>query len=94
MLPEELAGLVEGLSGCRHLRLKGLMAMPPFSANPEDNRHYFRQMKGLVDDLLANRVVANKNLGLSMGMSGDFEVAIEEGATLVRVGTALFGARE
>lgn len=91
-LPEQLDALVKGISACPHLRLAGLMAMPPYHPDPEASRPFFRQMKELADDLLRRGVVAEP-LGLSMGMSADFEIAIEEGATLVRVGTALFGER-
>ena len=81
----ELAGLVEKASANARLKLRGLMAIPPLFDDPEDARPYFRRLRNL-----------NKQFGLSelsMGMSGDFEVAIEEGATMVRIGTALFGAR-
>lgn len=83
--PEEIPGLLETAAGCVHLRLAGLMTMPPWSENPENSRPYFRQ--------LAQFARKHALLQLSMGMSGDFEVAVEEGATLIRVGTALFGAR-
>lgn len=92
VLPEHIDALVMGIKECPHLRLAGLMAMPPFQSNPEASRPFFRQMKGLADDLL-RRGVVSQALGLSMGMSSDFEIAIEEGATLVRVGSALFGER-
>jgi PLP dependent protein len=83
--PEELPALLETASRCRHLAVSGLMTMPPWSADPEHSRPYFRQLAALARGLgLAQ---------LSMGMSGDLEVAIEEGATIVRVGTALFGPR-
>lgn len=84
--PEELAALVEAVRACTHLELCGLMTMPPFSDNPEDSRPYFRRLRELAE--------AFGLAGLSMGMSQDFEVAIEEGATHVRIGTALFGPRE
>lgn len=93
VLPEHVETLVAEVDACSHLRLAGLMAMPPYHTDPEASRPFFRQMKGLADDLLRRGVVSSP-LGLSMGMSADFEIAIEEGATVVRVGTALFGARE
>ena len=76
------------------LEFKGLMAMPPWNADPEESRPYFKQLRQLRDQLWEEGVVPmDQPIGLSMGMSNDFEVAIEEGATLVRVGTALFGER-
>ena len=93
VLPEHIEALVAGISKCPHLRLAGLMAMPPYQPNPEASRSFFRQLKALADALLHREMVLQP-LGLSMGMSADFEIAIEEGATLVRVGSALFGERE
>jgi uncharacterized pyridoxal phosphate-containing UPF0001 family protein len=69
------------------------MALPPFFDQPERVRPYFRQMRGLLEKLKREAAGPEKLVELSMGMSGDFEVAIEEGATLVRIGTALFGGR-
>jgi len=83
--PEELPGLIEAVGGCANLRLAGLMSMPPWSDDPEASRPYFRRLRELAE----RHGVA----GLSMGMSHDLEVAIEEGSTCVRVGTALFGER-
>ena len=84
--PEDLPALIEAVAGCRNLRLTGLMTMPPWSDAPETSRPYFRRLRelGLRCGLP----------GLSMGMSHDLEVAIEEGATHVRVGAALFGSRK
>jgi PLP dependent protein len=84
--PEELPGLMEAVRGCRHLRLNGFMTMPPWSEDPEESRPYFRKLRELA--------LQHGLAGLSMGMSHDFEVAIEEGATCIRVGTALFGERK
>lgn len=92
VLPEELDQLVAMIVGSPHLRLAGLMAMPPETEEPEASRPYFRAMKALADGLTGRGLVSYP-LGLSMGMSQDFEIAIEEGATLVRVGSALFGQR-
>jgi len=92
-LPEEIDELLVGVGRCPHLRLAGLMAMPPYQTDAEASRPFFRAMKGLADALW-QRGVVSQPLGLSMGMSGDFEIAIEEGATLVRVGSALFGERD
>jgi hypothetical protein len=76
-----------------HLRLKGLMTVPPFIEDPEGARPHFRKLRELRDRLAARELPAVSLELLSMGMSHDFEVAIEEGATCVRVGTAIFGAR-
>jgi len=91
-LPEEIDDLLLGVARCPHLHLAGLMAMPPYQTEPEASRPFFQEMKALADALW-QRGVVSQPLGLSMGMSADFEVAIEEGATLVRVGSALFGER-
>jgi PLP dependent protein len=83
--PEELPALIDALAACRNLRLLGLMTMPPWSDDPEVSRPYFRRLRELA--------VRHGLRELSMGMSHDLEAAIEEGATYVRVGTALFGRR-
>jgi pyridoxal phosphate enzyme (YggS family) len=80
-----IPALIEAASRCSRLRLTGLMTMPPWSANAEESRPYFRHLAAIAKE--------HSLAQLSMGMSNDFEVAIEEGATIVRVGTALFGAR-
>ena len=90
---EDAILLVEEISKLENIRIKGLMTIAPYVENPEDNRLYFRKIKQLSVD------ITNKNIDnvfmeiLSMGMTGDYEVAIEEGATMVRVGTGIFGAR-
>lgn len=84
--PEELAELIAAVRACSNLRLTGLMTMPPWSDDPEAARPYFRRLRQLAE--------AHSLPGLSMGMSNDLEVAIEEGSTCVRVGTALFGKRK
>ncbi len=84
--PGEVPALVEAIRGCPHLRLLGLMTMPPWSDEAERSRRYFARLRELA--------VQNGLEHLSMGMSHDLEVAIEEGATIVRVGTALFGPRK
>lgn len=83
--PEELSGLIAAVRACSNLRLLGLMTMPPWSADQEQSRPYFRRLRGLA--------CQHGLPQLSMGMSHDLEAAIEEGATIVRVGTALFGKR-
>ena len=89
----ELTHLVEGLGPLRRLKFTGLMTLPPFFDNPEQSRPYFRRLRELRDELAARGVFASGKGELSMGMTNDFEVAIEEGATMVRVGTAIFGER-
>ncbi|MDH5406147.1 MAG: YggS family pyridoxal phosphate-dependent enzyme [Candidatus Aminicenantes bacterium] len=90
----ELEELVKRVREMENLTIKGLMIMPPFFSNPEDVRPYFQRLRQLVDQLNRKGVVPAELKELSMGMSHDFEVAIEEGATMVRVGTAVFGPRE
>jgi len=90
---DALQPLVETALECRAVRLRGLMALPPFLEDPEDVRPYFRQLRELRDELITRGVDPGAVGELSMGMSHDFEVAIEEGATIVRVGTAIFGTR-
>jgi pyridoxal phosphate enzyme (YggS family) len=89
--PEQMLRELPELNGLRNVEIQGLMAIPPYAATPENARPYFQRLRAL-------KAAAEQTLGaplphLSMGMSGDFEVAIEEGATIVRVGTALFGER-
>lgn len=94
VLPENTAELLTDINSLPNLRLRGIMVMPPYSADPENSRPYFRQARELAYNLKDSGFFANlERIELSMGMSGDFEVAIEEGATMVRVGTALFGKR-
>ncbi len=85
--------LVAEAAKLKHISIKGLMTMPPFSDNPENSRPYFRKLKELTRQIGKENLPGVSMDELSMGMSGDFEVAIEEGATLVRVGTAIFGER-
>lgn len=91
--PDELATLLEACAPLEHLVVRGLMTVPAAEADPEQTRPAFAQLRELRDSLRGRRGAQSLE-ALSMGMSGDFEVAVEEGATLVRVGTALFGARE
>jgi pyridoxal phosphate enzyme (YggS family) len=85
--------LVSAISRLPNLRVRGLMTMPPFFDDPEAARPYFRELKRLSLLIEAEGIPGVKMKELSMGMSGDFEAAIQEGATLVRVGTAIFGER-
>lgn len=91
--PEAVLPLIEAISKLDHLLLKGLMAVPPFFDHEEEVRPYFRRLRGLREEARAAGIAGPAFCDLSMGMSNDFEVAIEEGATFVRVGTAIFGAR-
>lgn len=85
--------MVEEISKLPSVHIKGLMTVAPFTDNPEENRPYFRNLKQLAVDI-AEKNIDNVTMSvLSMGMTGDYEVAIEEGATMVRVGTGIFGAR-
>ncbi len=90
---EELEALLTAAPRFSHLELRGLMAVPPFPEKAEDSRPFFQRMRRLRDALAARRLPGVGMEELSMGMSSDFEIAIEEGSTCVRVGTAIFGAR-
>jgi PLP dependent protein len=89
----ELDQLLNSASQLAALRIRGLMTVPPFTEDPEGARSYFRKLRQLRDSIAARQLSAVTMDELSMGMSHDFEVAIEEGSTCVRVGTAIFGAR-
>lgn len=90
---EDAILLVEDISKLENIRIKGLMTIAPYVENPEDNRLYFRKIKQLSVDI-TNKNIDNVSMEiLSMGMTGDYMVAIEEGATMVRVGTGIFGER-
>jgi pyridoxal phosphate enzyme (YggS family) len=91
---KELEQLLQSATELRHLHFRGLMTVPPFSDDPEEARRYFRKLR-LLRDAIAGRDFPGVSMEmLSMGMSHDFEVAIEEGSTCVRLGTAIFGNRE
>ena len=77
-----------------HLSIKGLMIIPPYADDPEDSRSYYKKLRELRDEVAAENIPNVHMNELSMGMSGDYEVAVEEGATLVRVGSAIFGERD
>ncbi|MDR1800944.1 MAG: YggS family pyridoxal phosphate-dependent enzyme [Lachnospiraceae bacterium] len=91
--PDETLDFVKKTSKLSHLRIKGLMTIAPFVADPEENRPVFRRLRKLSVDIARENLDNVSMYILSMGMSNDFEVAVEEGATFVRVGTAIFGAR-
>ena len=89
----ELTHLVDGLRSLTHLELIGLMTLPPFFDDTEQSRPFFRRLRELRDDLQSRGAFGNRKGELSMGMTHDFEIAIQEGATMVRIGTAIFGER-
>ena len=89
----ELENILASAPRWEHLRIRGLMTVPPFTEDPEGARLYFRRLRELRDRLAARSLPAINLQELSMGMSHDFEVAIEEGSTCVRIGTAIFGER-
>ena len=91
---KDLPELVEFLQSCECLKLDGLMIIPPYFENAEDVRPYFKKLREMRDKLNDSDVFTNGFGKLSMGMSHDFDIAIEEGATLIRVGTAIFGQRD
>ena len=90
---ETLIDLAHEVAPLPHIRIKGLMALPPWGADPEEVRPYFRQLRELAETIDTLGLANVSMQELSMGMSHDFEVAVEEGSTMVRVGTAIFGAR-
>ncbi len=92
IMPEDLFALLDRASACEHIRVKGLMCIPPM-ATDDEVRPYFASMRKLFERVSALSLPNVDMQVLSMGMSGDFEVAIEEGASIVRVGTGLFGGR-
>jgi pyridoxal phosphate enzyme (YggS family) len=90
---DELLPIFEAAAGCTSVRMSGLMIIPPAVDKPEDARPWFCKLRDVRDRLLARGVNPSELTELSMGMSHDYEIAIEEGATIVRVGTAIFGGR-
>ena len=94
VLPEELDSFVDKIAQFSHIRVKGLMTIAPFTENPEENRPFFAGLRKLSVDIAAKNIDNITMSILSMGMTGDYQVAIEEGATMVRVGTGIFGARD
>ena len=92
--PGEVPRLFQAAGACRAARVVGLMTLPPVPDTPEDSRRWFTRLRDLRDGWLHAGVPAPMLRELSMGMSGDFEVAVQEGATMVRVGTAIFGSRD
>jgi pyridoxal phosphate enzyme (YggS family) len=90
---EELQELLQRAEGLEHLEFRGLMTVPPFTEDPQQARPYFRRLRELRDQIAGRGLPGIEMQVLSMGMSHDFEVAIEEGSTCVRVGTGIFGER-
>ncbi|MBM3498730.1 MAG: YggS family pyridoxal phosphate-dependent enzyme [Armatimonadetes bacterium] len=90
----DVIGLAQAISRLPNVELRGLMTMPPFPAEPEDSRPYFIAMRVLREKLREAGIAPKHCAELSMGMTADYEIAVEEGATLVRVGTAIFGSRD
>lgn len=90
---EEVHGLILEISKLTNIRIRGLMTIAPFVDNPEDNRVHFRKLRHLLVDIKSKNIDNVDMKILSMGMTNDYEVAIEEGATMVRVGTGIFGER-
>lgn len=88
--PEGLPGLASAALNLKNIRLLGLMTIAPFADDPETTRPYFRALKGLLDGINVSSAIERRLAVLSMGMTGDFRVAIEEGATMVRLGRAIF----
>ncbi len=92
--PEETADFIRKIAALPNIRVEGLMTIAPYTENPEDNRIHFRNLKKLSIDINRENIDNVNMCKLSMGMTGDYEVAIEEGATHVRVGTGIFGERD
>ncbi|MFH2091889.1 MAG: YggS family pyridoxal phosphate-dependent enzyme [Pseudomonadota bacterium] len=90
---ENTLELVQAMCSFEHLSLQGLMCMPPYFSNPEKARPYFKQLAALKQDILNAGLIETSFNHLSMGMSNDFKIAIQEGATMVRIGTSVFGER-
>jgi len=91
---QDVAVLVREAAKLKNISIKGLMTMPPYSEEPENSRPFFRKLRELAETIKKENIPAVSMNELSMGMSGDFEIAVEEGATMVRVGTAIFGERK
>ena len=91
--PEQVPRILDAASACRAARVVGLMTLPPVPDSPEDARPWFTRLRDLRDEWVTAGVPPTMLAELSMGMSGDFEVAVQEGATVVRVGSAIFGSR-
>ena len=93
VMPEDAAQFIRTIAPLPGMKIRGLMTSAPYTENPETNRVYFRNLRELAIDINGQNIDNVSMYELSMGMSGDFEVAVEEGATIVRVGSAIFGER-
>ena len=93
VLPEKTEALLKEINRLSNLQVQGLMTMPPFTEDPVKTRTYFRDLRHLANELQKKELLPEKHFELSMGMSSDYQLAIEEGATLIRIGTAIFGQR-
>ena len=91
--PDTLPAVIEALDSAANLKLRGLMVIPPLSESTDSARGYFRTLRQILEGVNRGRPRERRLAHLSMGMSGDYETAVEEGATMVRVGTAIFGSR-
>lgn len=91
---DDLLELIRSVSEFENIRVNGLMCMPPFFQDPEDARKYFKELADLKETIMSEKMANIDLQHLSMGMSNDFKVAIQEGSTMVRVGTSIFGARD
>ncbi|MDD3795211.1 MAG: YggS family pyridoxal phosphate-dependent enzyme [Lachnospiraceae bacterium] len=94
VMQENVLDFIKEISKFPHIHVDGLMTIAPYTENPENNRKYFKELKKLYVDIKGKNIDNVTMCNLSMGMTGDFEVAIEEGATMVRVGTGIFGERD
>jgi pyridoxal phosphate enzyme (YggS family) len=92
--PEEAEELIREISELENVKVSGLMTIAPNVANPEENRAYFKAMKDLFVDISSKNIDNVEMKVLSMGMTNDYTVAVEEGATMIRIGTGIFGARD
>lgn len=94
LMPEETEAIVRKIAAFPNIHVCGLMTIAPFVENPEENREHFRNLRKLLVDINSKNIDNISMTELSMGMTGDYEVAIEEGATMIRVGTGIFGSRQ
>jgi len=92
--PENLIPLIRETADLAHLSIRGLMTIPPWSADPRETRPFFRELRQLRDSIIKENIPNVEMAELSMGMSDDFETAVEEGATIIRIGRAIFGPRQ
>ena len=94
LMPEETESVIREIAKFPNVKVHGLMTIAPFVENPEENRIHFQNLRKLLVDINAKNIDNISMNELSMGMTGDYEVAIEEGATFIRVGTGIFGSRQ